>query len=416
MARLRRPGPGRVPPATPAAPDVPPAPGEVAWADGLFFGSVPLPRWNPDALVGRSGYGVYRRMLHDDQVRALIALKQAVIVSRGWRFHLSRGDTAQRRCADFLRFLLETRLEGSFQQVLGHVLTSQVYGFSLIEKVYAPVRWQGRDWWGIRALKLRPAETFSFEVDAHGNRSALWQQQGARRVALEPRRFIHHVNQPEAHAQYGESDLRACHRHWFAKEAILSFWNVYLERMAAGFVHGRITGPISAPEREELKRVMQSLNTQSSVITPGNVELQVVSAPSTDAFERAVASRDKAMAKALLVPNLLGFSEQGGVGSYAQSRTQLETFFLVLEGIAESVADTLNEQLFRELARWNFGLDDGPRFAFEPLTPQQRLELARAWQEAVRGGAVTQTPPDEAALRELLGFPVSAPAAQENVA
>ena len=386
----------------------PPAPGEVAWADGLFFGSVPLQRWNPDELVWQRGTSVYRRMLHDDQVRAGVALKQAVITSRGWRFHLARDDARQRRCAAFLRHLIEKRLAGSFQQALGHMLTSQVHGFSLIEKVYAPVRWQGREHWGIRALKLRPPETFSFEVDAHGNRTALWQQQGTRRVRLDPLRFVHHVNKPEVHAQYGESDLRECHRHWWAKQAILQFWNIYLERMAAGFVHGRITGPLSAAEREELKRVMESLNTRSSVITPGAVELSVVSAPSTDAFERAVAARDKAMAKALLVPNLLGFSEQGSVGSYAQSRTQLETFFFVLNSIAESVADTLNEQLFRELALWNFGLSDPPLFAFEPLTPQQRLELARAWQEAVRGGTVTQTRLDETAVRELLGFPARA--------
>ena len=383
----------------------PPPAGEVAWADGLFFGSVPLERWNPDELVWGRGYGVYRRILHDDQVRALIALKHAGVVSRGWRFHLSQDTGPQRRCAEFFRFLIEKRLAGSFQQVLGHVLTSQIYGFSLIEKVYAPVPWDGRMRWGVTALKLRPAETFHFEVDAHGNRTGLWQQQGAQRVRLPPERFIHHVNKPEVHAQYGESDLRECHRHWWAKENILKLWNIYLERMAAGFVHGRITGHLTEAEREELKRVMQSLSTQSSVITPGAVELQVVSAPDTQAFERAVAARDRAMAKALLVPNLLGLSEQGQTGSFSQSRTQLEMFFFVLNAIAESVADTLNEQLFRELARWNFGLADPPLFAFEPLTTAQRREFASAWQEALRGGSVTQTPLDEDYVRELLGFP-----------
>jgi len=410
MGQALRPRPRRL--AALPAPDAPsadaPRPGEVAWADGLFFGTVPLQRWNPDELVWRRGYGVYGRMLHDDQIRALVALKQAVVTGRGWRFHLARDDAAQRRCAAFFRFVLEKQLAGSFQQALGHLLTSQVYGFSLVEKVYAPVRWRGRTRWGLSALKLRPPETFTFEVDAHGNRTGLWQQQGPRRARLAPGRFLHHVNRPEVHPQYGESDLRACHRHWWAKENILGFWNIYLERMAAGFVHGRINGPLSAVEREELKRVMQHLNTQTSIITPGSVELEMVSAPSTDAFERAVAARDKAMAKALLVPNLLGFSEPGQTGSYSQSRTQLETFFLVLGSVADALADTLNEQLFRELARWNFGLDDPPLFAFEPLTTDQRREFAKAWLEAVRGGTVTPSRLDEAFVRELLGFPARA--------
>lgn len=387
-----------------------PLAGEVAWADGLFFGSVPMERWNPDDLVWRHGYALYRRMLQDDQIRALIALKQAVVISRGWSFRCETNHPAQKRCADFFQFLLDQHLAGSFKQVLGNMLTSQAFGFSLTEKVYEPMRWRRRTLWGIRHLKLRPAESFTFSMDVHGNRTGMLQEQGAHKVSLAPERFIHHVNKPDVHPLYGESDLRECHRHWWAKDNILKFWNIYLERMAAGFVHGKITGPLSAAEREELKKVLTNLSSRTSIITPASVELEIVSAPSTDAFEKAVASRDKAIAKALLVPNLLGFSEQGNTGSYSQSRTQLETFFFVLNSIAESVADTLNEQLFRELARWNFGLRNPPRFVFDPLTQTQKREIAKSWQDAVGAGTVHHTPADEARVRELLAFPSSSSA------
>ena len=80
----------------------------------------------------------------------------------------------------------------------------------------------------------------------------------------------------------------------------------------------------------------------------------------------------------------------------------------MLGSVADALADTLNEQLFRELARWNFGLDDPPLFAFEPLTTDQRREFAKAWLEAVRGGTVTPSRLDEAFVRELLGFPARA--------
>jgi hypothetical protein len=394
-------------PATMPAPPRPGEPPELAWSDTLFLGPGPREQANPDALLWQRGHDVYRRMLHDDQIRALVSLKQGAIASRGWRFRLAGDDARQQRCAEFLRFLLEKTLAGSFTQALEALLSSHVFGFSLVEKVYTPVRWNGRAYWGLAALKLRPPESFTFEVDAHGNRSGLWQQQGARRARLEPGRFIHHVYRPEIHAQYGESALRACFRHWWDKRRILENWNTYLERMAGGFIHARTVGPLNLPDREELKRVMEHINARSSVLTPGGVELSLVNAPSTDAFERAVAARDKAMARALLVPNLLGLSEQGQVGSYSQSRTQLETFFLVLSAMAESVADTLNEQLFRELARWNFGLEDPPLFEFEPLTVQQRREVAEAWLHAVRGGTVHPTPQDERYLRELLGFPAA---------
>ena len=128
-----------------------------------------------------------------------------------------------------------------------------------------------------------------------------------------------------------------------------------------------------------------------------------------------MAARDKAIAKALLVPNLLGFSEQGRVGSFSQSKTQLETFFFVLNSIAESVADVLNEQLFRELGRWNFGLAEPPAFAFDPLTDGQKAEFARTWMEAVTRGSVENTPEDEAHTRALLHYPPRAiPRQQES--
>jgi hypothetical protein len=382
-----------------------PVPGELAWASGLFFSGVPMERWNGDELIWRQGAGIYRKMMHDDQLRALVSLKQAVITARGWRLELRERTQAQRDCAEFLRFVLERQLEGTFRQALRAILTSQVHGFSLTEKVYAPVRWNGRTLWGLRHLKLRPAETITFETDVHGNLTGIVQQQGARRVELPPARFVHHVNKPEVDPQYGESDLRECYRHWWSKDNILKFWNIYLERLAAGFVHGRVSGPLTPAERDELKQVLRNLSAQTSIITPASVDLNMVTAPSTDAFERAVAARDKAMAKALLVPNLLGLSEQGQVGSYSQSRTQLETFFFVLNSQAESLADTLNEQLFRELGRWNFGLEEPPRFLFDPLTDEQKREYARAWREAVMAGTVTHAPADEARTRELLQYP-----------
>ena len=363
-----------------------------------------MERWNPDQLIGRHGYALYGRMLQDDQIRALLALKQAVITSRSWRFRSTGRNPLGKRCAEFFQFMVEKSLAGTFKQALGNLLSSQAYGFSLVEKVYSPLRWKGRDYWGVTALKLRPAETFTFKMDPHGNRTAILQEQAGRQVALDPGRFIHYVNKPEAHPLYGESDLRECHRHWWAKDNILKFWNIYLERMAAGFVHGKISGPLSASERDELKQVIRNLSAQTAVITPANVELEVVSSPSTDAFERAVAARDKAMAKALLVPNLLGFSEQGSTGSYSQSKIQLETFFFVLNALAESIADTMNEQLFQDLARWNFGLEEPPVFVFDPLTDQQKADTAKAWQAAVSGGIATHTSEDEERVRDLLGF------------
>ncbi|MCZ6749303.1 MAG: DUF935 family protein [SAR324 cluster bacterium] len=200
-----------------------PEAGELAWASGLFFSSVPLERWNPDDLLWRKGADVYRKMMHDDQLRALVALKQAVVTARGWHFEPQNDSPEQTRCAAFFRFLLVQHLEGTFSQALRGIMSSQVHGFSLTEKIYETIEWQGESMWGLRCLKLRPPDTFVFETDVHGNLTGIVQEQAGRRISLSPERFIHHVNKPEADPQYGESDLRECYRHWWAKDNNLLF-------------------------------------------------------------------------------------------------------------------------------------------------------------------------------------------------
>ena len=195
--------------------------GELAWAGDRFFSAVPMEQWNPDELVGRQGYRIFNKMLGDDQVRALFSLKQAIVASRSWHFRVTGGDRRHRECAEFFRLLLEKRLQGPFKQVLGNMMSSQAFGFSLVEKVYEPMRFKGRPLWGVRALKLRPAESFTFEMDAHGNLTGLFQQQGGDKVRLPPWRFVHHVNKPEVHSLFGESDLREVHRHWWAKDNMM---------------------------------------------------------------------------------------------------------------------------------------------------------------------------------------------------
>ena len=117
----------------------------------------------------------------------------------------------------------------------------------------------------------------------------------------------------------------------------------------------------------------------------------------------------------MLVPNLLGLSEQGDTGSYSQSQTQLDAFFWILDEISGRLEEVLNEQLFRELAWWNFATNDFPWFRFEPISDEKKIELAKAWNELVKGNSVTKTDADEAYIRNLMGFPDKPEEEEEDV-
>ena len=59
------------------------------------------------------------------------------------------------------------------------------------------------------------------------------------------------------------------------------------------------------------------------------------------------------VAKALLVPNLLGVSHTGETGSFAQSQTQLEAFFWTLQADTKRLEDCITEQLIADLCARN---------------------------------------------------------------
>jgi hypothetical protein len=392
--------------------------GEVAlagtlWGAGTFIGARGE-RYNPDQLVGQKGWGIYERMLRDDQVTACLALVNAAVSSRAWTFEVT-DQVAQGPVLDFLRFTLNDVLKGTVRQLFDQMLSARVFGFSLVEKVYGPVEWGGRTMWTLTAFKLRPAWTFTFRADPYGNVQCVVQSQGGTPVELDPARFVHTVNQSEYDPLYGRSALVPVYEHWWAKTNVLKFWNIYLERMAAGFLHGKKSGPLTPADNASLQTALANLQTATSILTPASVSLEYVHPPTTSVFQDREASLNRAIARALLIPTHLGFTDQGSTGSHAQTAAQVDVFFWWLDALCAALEDTLNEQLFREIVAWNFGSVPAPRFRFERRTPEQRREIAKAWAEAVQAGTVTHSPEDELRIRQMLDMPI-APLSENGVA
>lgn len=396
-------------PAPQAAAPAAPATGEAAVSDALWgpaFQSYGRgERYNPDLLVRLKGWDVYERMLRDDQIAACLALVNAAVSSRAWTFDVT-DQAAQGPALDFLRFNFSHVLCGTVRQLFDQLLSARIFGFALVEKVYGTVDWQGRPYWVLTAFKLRPAWSFTFRTDPYGNVQSLIQNQAGAQVELDPKRFVHFVNQAEFDPYYGRSALLPAYEHWWSKNNVLKFWNIYLERMASGFLHGKKGGPLSPSENASLQEALANIQAASSLLTPDTVSLQYVTPPNTTAFHDREGSLNRSIARALLIPMHLGFTDQGSTGSHAQASAQVDVFFWWLDSLCTALEDTINEQIIRELVGWNFGAVQPPRFRFERRTPEQRRQIAKAWVETVAAGVVAHTVEDEARLRQLLEMPV----------
>jgi len=368
------------------------------------------PRYNPDDLVGRKGLAIYAKMRLDEQVKAVMNFKRDAITARGWCFKYEDTSSLDeeeraRRCYVFCEIL--KRMRGSFVDGLNLISTGRDFGLSLTEKIYSDVTIDGQTYVGLSELRGRDPSSFEFYTDDFGTLNRVVQVVPFRRVEVDMGRMIHYVHSPEFDPFYGRSDLREAYRAWYVKDRMVTLWVNYLERMAGGLIQA-VRGPqsnMTAADIVALQEILKNAHGAMGVIMPFDTKLEVSTPPTTDAYEKACTYMDLSIAKALLVPNLLGVSHTGQTGSYSQSDTQLQAFFWTLNADATRMESVLNEQLIRDLGDQNFGDGEYPQFCFNPASMDQVMKLLEGWTKLITGKAVIPTEEDEAHIRKLLDMP-----------
>lgn len=383
---------------------------DVAGYEKSFFNLGP--RFNPDLLVGQKGLRIYEQMRIDEQVKAVMNFKRDAITARGWTFAYEDGSALsqaeQDRRVHVFGKMLE-KMKGSFLDALNIIATGRDFGFSLTEKVFSNITVDGETYVGINMLMGRAPSTFQFFSDEYGVLREVWQIAAGRRVPVDLSRFIHYVHSPEFDRYYGRSDLREAYRAWYIKQQVGNYWTLYLERMAGGFVVANRAADADiqygSPEYVSMQNVLRNLHTSTGIIPPKGFTIEVVYPATTDTYEKAMVFWDLSIAKALLVPNLLGISHTGQTGAFSQSQTQLEAFFWTLNADAARLETCINEQLIQDLGDQNFGDGDYPAFCFKPASRQHILQIIQSWSELTGAQAVITTEDDESHFRKLLDMP-----------
>ncbi len=370
-------------------------------------------RYNPDDLIGRKGYDIYRKMMRDEQVKAVVRFKRDAITSRDFYFELSTDELGDEEIARRIAIAKKAveNITGSFTDALNNIMSAIYNGYSMTEKLFELFSYDSAQYWGIKELRLKPYDTFYFHVDDFGNLTKITQKGPSRELEIDRESFIHYVVNPDVDPFYGQSELREAYRAYFGKDMVIKFWNIWLERHAGGVRWIQPTegsdkqlSPGSA-EYTALQSMLSNVQTATGFIIPKGLEFETSYPTNNVAYKEAIAERNKEISKALLVPNLLGISEQGDVGSYSQSSTQLETFLWTLNADSMRLEDALNEQLFWPLGLINFGDDLYPKIKFKSISETKKYELLKTWRELVSGNAVEASDTDEDHIRELLDFP-----------
>ena len=359
--------------------------GSVTLADSALYTHYDIPYYNPNKLYEKRGdYGIFDDMREDDQVSAVLSLFKYIILGAEWDI-----DTEHDEAKEFITKNFNS-LDQIFSKKLFDILTCMDYGFSLTEKVFKLE--DGKYW--LDNLKTRMPHNFDFVLDPQGNITEIQQNVTGQTLKIKPEKFIHFPYQGEFDNPYGKSALnQGVYRAYWSKNAIIKFWNVYLERHGMPFMTGNYPKAAGSGAISDFQSALKNLQAKTVMTAPEDFIVNLLEASKgTDNYERAIDKHNMSIARSLLVPDLLGLSggETGG-GSYSLGQEQFDMFYIVVGFVRKQIERLVTQKLVKPLVFYNFGQDVEAEFKFMVVDQQQKDKTLELWLQAVNGGKVPIT-------------------------
>ena len=400
-----------------------PVMGEVAAArSALASNMFRLAAYSPDDLLSQKGLSIYDEMQKDAQVLSCLNTKKFAVLSEGWDVLPASDEPADVEIAGFVKFCLDD-MRGSVQDMLFKVLDALAKGFSICEinyKVIADGRYAGMI--GLDSVKSKDPSGFGFDLDEFLNIRGLVLAGPGSKADLPAEKFIIYTYMPGYELPHGQSDLRAAYKHWWSKDVILKFWNMYLEKFGMPTAKGAYRRGMPKDQQDDLLRVLDKIQQETAIVVPEDVQIELLEAQrGGDAgYREAVEFHNKQIAKAILGQTLT--SDEGTrEGTHALAQVHMDVLSFYLQKLKRDLEETvMREQLIRRLVDFNFGpgsagilpaggrRDGGatgyPRFALGRLDRRNLEQVGTLISDLVQGKVIS---PDESWIREYLGIPAA---------
>ena len=376
--------------------------------DNLYLKGTIIP-YNPDTLLGRKGFPIYDQMRIDDQVKACLTLKKFATLAPNYEILPASNDEQDVEVADFVSYCFD-KMQGSLIDATLEMMTALDYGYSITEinyKTFDSGIHQGKI--GLKNLKTKQPYYYRFAVDEFSNllKDGIVYDKGGEEKYYPTSKFLVFSYQKEFGNHYGTSDLRPAYRGYWSKDVLIKMWNIYLERFANPTIIGKYKSN-DPSGRNNLRNILDNLTAKTSIthrMDEYDIGLLESTRASTNDFNTALNFYNKSIARSILIPDRL--MAEGDTGAYSQAKIHFDVFLWVIQKLRQDIEETvMNEQLIKRLVSYNYSnVEELPKFVFNPMTDDQKLQLQTLFITAVEKGVVIPTLEDENVLRRQLNFP-----------
>lgn len=377
---------------------------------GVYFLSI-------DEIVARKGWSTYKEMIHDDQVKVCLEFKKILVAGRTWEIKPADDTPDAILQAKFIEEVFR-RIE--VDEVFHNALSAFEFGYSLAEQVFERDTWDtkndgdGKQYVFLKKLQHRDPRDLVLKMDYHGNFVGMkqWGVTGVPKgiVELPPEKVWLFTHDKRFGNLYGNSDLRAAYRSWWAKKFVIQFWNVYLERFGAPMT--KMTYPQGASDtlKTNLKTILSNLNSKTEILVPEGVNVALVEATrgGNAGYTDALAFHNNSIARAMLMVGLFGADGDTNrqASSTSQSFLHLRVLFKTADQISQKLAASLMTQVIKPLLDMNFAIPAYPEFIWQDYGQFEGTVIADEIRQLHAAGIIDMDQRDVNYVRSVLGLPL----------
>lgn len=303
-------------------------------------------------LVGSVDWGVYDRILLDDQVKSCLEQRIRAVVSRDW--NVLSGEEGDPR-ADAAAEAFTDQIERvGWDRVTEKMLYAPFYGYQAAE-----LNWGASDGvlgWvegkRVRPIHVRHARRFRY--DAEGDLRLLTRAAPNGEKLPDRKFWVVTAGGTDDDTPYGRGLAEWLYWPCLFKRNGVRFWNTFLDKFSVPTAKGTYPRGTSREDIEKLLAALQAMSTDSGFVVPEGMLVELLDAAKTGAdFGEVCRYMDGAIAKVILSQTMT--TDNGS------SRSQAEVHADVKLEIVKADADLLSDSFNAGPARWwtdlNFGAD-----------------------------------------------------------
>lgn len=361
-------------------------------------------------LTGSNALTVYDKMRKSDGVvKAALLACELPIRAANWYIEPASDDDKDREVADFVSECLFDKMTITWDDFLRQAILMLPFGFSVFEKVFTNIDFQGKQMIGWRKFAPRLQKTIlKWKTDAGEDGIVQTLPVGGKpNVSIPIEKLLIFTHDKEGDNWLGISVLRSAYRPWFFKNHMEKVNAMAFERQGMGIPSGSLPKGYTKADKDKMKTLLMNLraNEQAYMIKPADWEVEFM-----DMKAGTLKDPDESVRRynrEILISVLAQFLDLGSgkSGSRALSADHSSAFHNNLTAVAQGIRDVINKYAIKQLVDLNYTVAYYPTLEFSNIGMAKYEAVAKAMSSLIQHGAIKPDPKLEDWLRQLMNAP-----------